>query len=135
MRIHSLFKNFACIAAVCAVAGSLVYVPVANAAVDPCAMFYSLRKDRSYDVVKVQVLGVQNGVAGVMILGLPKRVNITLNGMDVSHLKSDSRPIQCGREQVGELSSYDLRSLNIDAGYFEVQAGNLSDALSVQIPR
>lgn len=108
---------------------------MASAAVDPCALFYSLKKDVSYDVVKVQVLGVQNGVAGVMILGLPKRVNVSLNGMDVSRLKNDSRPIQCGREQVGELSSYDLRSLGIDAGYFEVQSGSLSDGMSVQIPR
>ena len=108
---------------------------MASAAVDPCALFYSLKKDASYDVVKVQVLGVQNGVAGVMILGLPKRVNVSLNGMDVSRLKNDSRPIQCGSEQVGELSSYDLRSLGIDAGYFEVQSGSLSDGMSVQIPR
>lgn len=108
---------------------------MASAAVDPCTLFYSLKKDASYDVVKVQVLGVQNGVAGVMILGLPKRVNVSLNGMDVSRLKNDSRPIQCGREQVGELSSYDLRSLGIDAGYFEVQSGSLSDGMSVQIPR
>ena len=108
---------------------------MASAVVDPCALFYSLKKDASYDVVKVQVLGVQNGVAGVMILGLPKRVNVSLNGMDVSRLKNDSRPIQCGSEQVGELSSYDLRSIGIDAGYFEVQSGSLSDGMSVQIPR
>lgn len=135
MSLSVFSKIVIAAAAACAIAGCSAYVSVANAAVDPCAMFYSLRKDRFYDVVKVQVLGVQHGVVGVMILGLPKRVNVTLNGMDVSHLKNDSRPVQCGREQVGELSSYDLRSLNIDSGFFEVQAGSLSDGMSVQIPR
>ena len=41
---------------------------MASAVVDPCALFYSLKKDASYDVVKVQVLGVQNGVAGFSVV-------------------------------------------------------------------
>lgn len=100
---------------------------------NPCALYASLQNSPSNKVVKVQVLGSQNGVVGVMVLGLPRKVNATLNGMDISRLKSDSRQIVCGAKAVGELSSYDLRSTNMDAGYFQIQADHLSDGQSVTI--
>lgn len=100
-----------------------------------CALYASLKNDASNKVVKVEVLGNQNGVVGVMILGLPRRVNATLNGIDVSRLKSDSRQIVCGRVAIGELSSYDLRSSKMDAGYFQIQADTLQDGMSVSIGR
>lgn len=102
-------------------------------ATDPCSLYYALKKDGSNDVVKVQVLGVQNGVVGTMVLGNAKKVYATLNGIDVKKYKTDSTQIQCGREAVGELSSYDLRPMNIDAGYFELKAGPYVDGASLNL--
>lgn len=102
---------------------------------NPCATFAQLQKSRQdFSVVKVQVLGVQNGVVGVMILGLPKRVQATVNGIDVKQYLSDTTQIQCGRYAAGELRSYDLRSMpNMDAGYFQISADHLTSGRSVTL--
>lgn len=100
---------------------------------NPCALYAQLRKDASPDVVKVQILGVQNGVAGVMILGLARRVNVSLNGVDMRLNKVHSQQIVCGREAIGELSAYDLSATGMDAGYFQVQADTIVEGQSLVI--
>lgn len=100
---------------------------------NPCALFYQLQKGKRYDVVKVQILGAHQGLVDVMILGLPKKVNATVNGMEVNRQKSKSEQIVCGKEAVGSLSSYDLRSLNIDAGYFQIYADGFTVGKSLQL--
>lgn len=100
---------------------------------NPCALFYQLQKNRSFDVVKVQIINDQKGLVDVMILGLPRKVQVTLNGMDVSRQKADSRQIVCGREAVGEFARYDLSAADMDAGFFEIKAGQLGDSRSIQI--
>lgn len=99
---------------------------------NPCALFYSLRKNNSVDVVKVEVLGQENGLVGVMILGIPNKVNVTLNGLDVSRQKTHSQQIICGKEAIGEFRAYDVRSLNMDAGYFQVYAGGFTVGKSLK---
>ena len=84
-------------------------------------------------MVKVQILGAHQGLVDVMILGLPKKVNATVNGMEVNRQKSKSEQIVCGKEAVGSLSSYDLRSLNIDAGYFQIYADGITVGKSLQL--
>lgn len=100
---------------------------------NPCSLYAQLKNGPTNKALKVQVLGNQNGIVGVMILGLPKRVNATLNGIDVANLTTDQRQIICGREAVGELRSYDLRTSRMDAGYFQIQADTLVDGMSVSI--
>ena len=108
---------------------------------NPCALFYQLQKGKRYelqkgkryDVVKVQILGAHQGLVDVMILGLPKKVNATVNGIEVNRQKSKSEQIVCGKEAVGSLSSYDLRSLNIDAGYFQIYADGFTVGTSLQL--
>ena len=100
---------------------------------NPCALFYQLQKGKRYDVVKVQILGAHQGLVDVMILGLPKKVNATVNGMEVNRQKSKSEQIVCGKEAVGSLSSYDLRSLNIDAGYFQIYADGFTVGKSLNL--
>lgn len=102
---------------------------------NPCATFASLQKSPTdTSVVRVQVLGVQQGIVGVMILGLPKHIEATVNGIDVKTYLSDTRQIQCGRTVAGELRSYDLRKLpNMDAGYFQIRADHLSSGMSINL--
>lgn len=96
-----------------------------------CATFYARQQGTSYDVVAVDIVGVSQGVVGVRILGLPKQVRATVNGMVVKKL--DSQQIVCGREAVGEYALYDLKPLKLDAGYFEVSADGLKASRSVQV--
>ena len=96
-----------------------------------CATFYARQHGESYDVVAVDIVGVTQGVVGVRILGLPRKVIATVNGMVVK--KMDSRQIVCGREAVGEYALYDLKPFKIDAGYFEVRADGLKASSSVQL--
>ena len=118
----------------CLLASSVVAAPLtAQDAQNNCVLFYSLQKGSSFKVVKVDVLDAENGVVSVRILGLPNKVSVTLNGMDMGRQKVDSQQIKCGREVVGEISSYDLRSLNIDAGYFQVYAGGFTVGKSVSL--
>lgn len=102
---------------------------------NPCATFAQLQKQRNdMSVVKVQVLGVQNGIVGVMILGLPRHVQATVNGIDVKQYLSDTQQIQCGCNAIGELRSYDLRNIpNMDAGYFQIQADRLTSGASINL--
>lgn len=109
----------------------LLTIPGVTMAQNPCALYESLRTSPNPGVVKVQVLGAQQGIVGVMILGLPKKLNVSLNGIDVSHLTSDKQQIVCGRGAIGELRSYDLRALKISGGYFQVQADSCLDGMSV----
>lgn len=102
---------------------------------NPCAAFYALQKTSTdFSVVKVQLLGVQNGVVGVMILGLPKHVQVSMNGIDLSKYLSDTTQIQCSRQAVGELRSYDLSNMpNMDAGYFQIKADSKSAGASISL--
>lgn len=102
---------------------------------NPCATFAALqRTPTDTSVVRVQILGVQQGIVGVMILGLPKHLEATVNGIDVKSYLSDTRQIQCGRTVAGELRSYDLRKLpNMDAGYFQIKADKLSAGTSINL--
>lgn len=105
----------------------------AQSLLNPCALYANLKTSPHPGVVKVQVLGNQNGIVGVMILGMPKRLNVTFNGMDVSKFNSHSQQIICGREVGGEMREYDLRSFKISGGYFQVQADRLIDGMSVTL--
>lgn len=96
-----------------------------------CATFYARQQGNSYDVVLVEIVGVTQGVVGVRILGLPRKVVATLNGIPVKKL--DSRQIVCGREAVGEYALYDLKPLKLDAGVFEVRADGLKASRSVSV--
>lgn len=96
-----------------------------------CATFYARQQGESYDVVAVDIVGVTQGVVGVRILGLPRTLRATINGMAVKKL--DSRQIVCGREAIGEYALYDLKPFKIDAGYFEVRADGLKASRSVQL--
>lgn len=102
---------------------------------NPCATYAALQKTPTdTSVVKVQLLGVQDGVVGVLILGLPKHVQATINGVDLRPYLSDTQQIQCNRKAVGELRSYDLRKLpNMDAGYFKIVADRISAGGSIML--
>lgn len=100
---------------------------------NPCVLFYQNQKGKRFDVVQVQILGARQGVVDVMILGLPKRVNATVNGIDVNRQRSASEQIVCGKEAVGSFSSYDLNSLNIDAGYFQIYADGFTVGKSLTL--
>ena len=108
-------------------------LPPSGQALNPCALFYQLQQGKSYTVVKVQVLGVKDGLVATMVLGLPRNVLVDFNGIDVSSRKVDSQQIICGREAVGELSSYDVSGLNMDAGFFQIRADHLKDSRSIQL--
>lgn len=103
--------------------------------INPCQIFIQKQKQpNNFEVNHVEILGDNGrGVVGVMILGLPKHVFATVNGIDVSNLKTDSTAVICSGQRVGELSSYDLRPLNIDAGYFQIKAGRFSDGRNVSM--
>lgn len=102
---------------------------------NPCATFKFLQKTPTdYSVVKVDILGVQNGHVGVMILGLPKHVQATMNGIDAKPYLTDTQQIKCNRGVVGELRSYNLKAMpNMDAGYFQIKADRKSAGASISL--
>ena len=61
-----------------------------------CATFYARQQGESYDVVAVDIVGVTQGVVGVRILGLPRKVIATVNGRSrrwtVARLCAGARP-------------------------------------------
>lgn len=107
--------------------------PAMPQAQNPCAKFYELQKGRLYDVVDVQILGVKQGVVDIMVLGLPKRINATINGIDVNRQQIGSKQIVCGREAIGNYISYDLNALKMDAGFFQVNADGVRAGKALQL--
>lgn len=102
---------------------------------NPCAVYKSLQKTpMDTSVVKVQFLGVQNGRVGIMILGLPKHVQATMNGIDVKPYLEDTQQIICEHRAVGELRSYNLSQMQgMDAGYFQLKTDQKSVGASVNL--
>lgn len=115
------------------VSNSVQAAPIMSVAQNPCARFYELQKGRLYDVVDVQILGVNHGVVDIMVLGLPKRINAAINGIDVNRQQISSKQIVCGREAIGNFISYDLNALNMDAGFFQVNADGVRTGASLQL--
>lgn len=138
-KVSRGFKALVGVVSAVAMMGATFTAPAAVAAPalvggqNPCVLFYQNQKGKRFDVVQVEILGAQQGVVDVMILGLPKRVNASINGIDVNRQKSRSEQIVCGKEAVGSFSSYDLNSLNIDAGFFQIYADGFTVGKSLQL--
>lgn len=103
--------------------------------VNPCQIFIQNQKSPTdFAVSHVEIISDSGqGDVAVMILGLPKKVFATFNGIDVSNLKTRSQGIKCSGRQIGEIAVYNLRSLNVDAGYFQVNAGRFGDGASINL--
>lgn len=112
---------------------SVFFCSPSFAATDPCALFTYLQKNRSDMSVKhVRILGLNDrNIVGVMVLGLPRSMRITVNGIDITQYKTHSEQIICAQGAVGYLMSFDAGRVQADAAVIEVTADRVSASSSV----
>lgn len=85
---------------------------------------YVQEKSLNQNFVYVNIASAQNNVIALLVLGYPKFLNVSVNGIDVKNTLLGSDDIICNGHLSGEIRYYDMKKVNVDAGVFEVRASN-----------
>lgn len=98
-----------------------------------CAQYANLKNSKRAEAVKAQILGVEGQVVPVLILGTPKHLKVTANGIDLKKYKTGEKALVCGAQRAGFTAYYDLSSLRMDAAVIEVKADDVKAKAKVTL--
>lgn len=81
------------------------------------------KQNPSGGAVVVAILEVNpQGIAKILTIGNPRLFLISLNDIDAKRTKLYEEDFKCNRKTVGRIEYFDLKKLNMDAGFLKVQA-------------
>lgn len=92
---------------------------------DFCDTYDRLKSPQSASILDLRILKPQGTKIGLLILGTPKDLRITANGISLKPYKVKSEEVICSRVRAGEIAWYDLKALKLDAAFIEAQSGTV----------
>ncbi len=98
---------------------------------NPCDVYDTLKNPLRAEIVDLRILKPKGYAVGIMIIGTPKNLRVTANGIDISSKKTKTEEIICSNHRAGETAWYDLKDLKADAVYIEVSSGSIKRGASI----
>ena len=103
--------SFACFNATCFASNNICKRFVQEKSLNKNFVYVNLAKDK-------------DNVIALLVLGYPKFLNVSVNGIDVKNTQIGTDDVICNGHLAGEIRYYDMHKVNVDAGVFEVSTSN-----------
>lgn len=100
---------------------------------DPCKVYDSLKG--SNEQLLQLACSAHGSQVDVLVLGTPKYLLPTFNGINVRKNVEKIDSIICHNKRAGEIRHYNLSGLNIESGVFTIQSGKLKASTKVDMPK
>lgn len=91
-----------------------------------CALYATRKEDKRNQALAVYYLGEKAGYAAVIVLGTPRQLQVSLNGISLTQYFIGAQELQCNHTRIGEMRLYNLQALPYHGALLQLQADGIN---------